>query len=148
MHVICVVRPTLDALSTITRSTMHHANHPHAGRKVRLWPGLRLEMCGQDAGAQLTPDEAMGLASSLLLETRETLHQARMNAQHPAAPCSGLVARATPDCTTLSLWHQGAELVATLTSAQSDQLAKTITSQNGHLQIVGGIHQFHIPAAS
>lgn len=127
---------------------MHHTNHTNVDRKVRLWPGLRLEMCGQDAGTQLTTDEAMGLASSLLLETRETLHQARKSAQNPAVPCSGLVARATPDCTTLSLWHQGAELVATLTPAQSAQLAKTFVSQNSHLQIVGGVHQFNIPSAS
>lgn len=127
----------------------HAAKTPHIPpRKVRLWPGLRLEICGQNAATQLTPDEALGLANSIVMHARESLYQAAQNSRHPAMPCSGLVARATPDCTTLSLWHQSAELVATLTRAQSEQLAKTIVNQNGHLQIVGGIHQFNIPASS
>lgn len=121
---------------------------PHQPRKVRLWPDLRLELCGQRADVQLTPDEALGLANSIILHAREAIYQASKNANGAMAPGDQLVARSTPDCATLSIWHQGIELVATLTPAQSEQLAKTIASQNGHLQIVGGIHQFNIPAAS
>lgn len=126
---------------------MHHRNTASLSppRKVRLWPSLRLEICGQNAAAQLTPDEALGLANHLILEAREAVFQAGKTTQRTAIPCSGLVARATPDCVTLSLWQQGTELVATLSPVQSENLAKTIASKSGALQIIGAVNQFSYP---
>ena len=44
---------------------MHHTRPSLVSppRKVRLWPGLRLELCEHAAEALLTPDEALGLAN-------------------------------------------------------------------------------------
>ena len=126
---------------------MHHdINTPtSAPRKVRLLPGLRLELCDHAAEAQLTPDEALGLANSLVLNSREALHQAATSAHQARPRCGSLNASATPDCVTLALWRQGFETVATLSRAQSDALAKTITSQSGRLQIGCAIDQFKAP---
>ncbi len=123
----------------------HSANAiPNQSRKVRLWPGLRLELCGQNADAQLTPDEALGLANSIILHARETLYQATKS----GPPCPGLTARSNPGCVTLSMWHQGLEMVATLTRAQSETLARTIASQSGNLQIACPVRQFNTSTAS
>lgn len=117
-------------------------------RKVRLLPGLRLELCEHAAHAQLTPDEALGLANSIILNTREAIYQSAKNAHPTWAPCPSLTARANPDCVTLSLWHQGVEMVATLTRAQSEALAKTITSKSSILQVNCNVHQFRTSFAS
>lgn len=129
---------------------MHHAPHTltTAPRKVRLWPGLRLELCEHDAEAQLTPDEALGLANSIILNAREAIYQAAKSTHPTGAACPGLTAQTNPDAVTLSLWHQGTEMVATLTRAQSEALAKTITSKSSSLQIDCTVHQFRTPFAS
>lgn len=117
-------------------------------RKVRLLPGLRLELCEHAAHAKLTPDEALGLANSIIVNTREALYQSGPSAYPTLVPCPGLTARANPDCVTLSLWHQGVEMVATLSRAQSEALAKTITRKSSILQINCNLHQFRTAFAS
>ena len=129
---------------------MHHTRPSLASppRKVRLWPGLRLELCEHAAEALLTPDEALGLANSIILNAREALYQAAQGTQPAAAQCPGLTASATPDAVTVSLWNQGAEMVSTLNPAQAAALAKTITSRSGSLQINCPVHQLRTPYAS
>lgn len=129
---------------------MHHTRPSLASpiRKVRLWPGLRLELCEHAAEALLTPDEALGLANSIILNAREALYQAAQGTQPAAAQCPGLTASATPDAVTVSLWNQGAEMVSTLNPAQAAALAKTITSRSGSLQINCPVHQLRTPFAS
>ena len=129
---------------------MHHTRPSLVSppRKVRLWPGLRLELCEHAAEALLTPDEALGLANSIILNAREALYQAAQGTQPAAAQCPGLTASATPDAVTVSLWNQGAEMVSTLNPAQAAALAKTITSRSGSLQINCPIHQLRTPYAS
>ena len=123
---------------------MNHAALLSQHRKVRLWPGLRLEICGKNADTQLTPDEALGLANSIVMQAREGLFQATKS----GAPCPGLTARSNPDGVTLGMWHDGVELVTTLNHAQAEALANTITSRAGHLQITCPVRQFNSPAAS
>ncbi len=129
---------------------MHHTRPSLVSppRKVRLWPGLRLELCEHSAEALLTPDEALGLANSIILNAREALYQAAQGTQPAAAQCPGLTASATPDAVTVSLWNQGAEMVSTLNPAQAAALAKTITSRSGSLQINCPVHQLRTPFAS
>lgn len=129
---------------------MHHTRPSLASppRKVRLWPGLRLELCEHAAEALLTPDEALGLANSIILNAREALYQAAQGTQPAATQCPGLTASATPDAVTVSLWNQGAEMVSTLNPAQAAALAKTITSRSGSLQINCPVHQLRTPFAS
>ena len=129
---------------------MHHTRPSLVSppRKVRLWPGLRLELCEHAAEALLTPDEALGLANSIILNAREALYQAAQGTQPAAAQCPGLTASATPDAVTVSLWNQGAEMVSTLNQAQAAALAKTITSRSGSLQINCPVHQLRTPYAS
>ena len=129
---------------------MHHTRPSLVSppRKVRLWPGLRLELCEHAAEALLTPDEALGLANSIILNAREALYQAAHGTQPAAAQCPGLTASATPDAVTVSLWNQGAEMVSTLNPAQAAALAKTITSRSGSLQINCPVHQLRTPFAS
>ena len=129
---------------------MHHTRPSLASppRKVRLWPGLRLELCEHAAEALLTLDEALGLANSIILNAREALYQAAQGTQPAAAQCPGLTASATPDAVTVSLWNQGAEMVSTLNPAQAAALAKTITSRSGSLQINCPVHQLRTPFAS
>ena len=129
---------------------MHHTRPSLVSppRKVRLWPGLRLELCEHAAEALLTPDEALGLANSIILNAREALYQAAQGTQPAAAQCPGLTASATPDAITVSLWNQGAEMVSTLNPAQAAALAKTITSRSGSLQINCPVHQLRTPYAS
>ena len=129
---------------------MHHTRPSLVSppRKVRLWPGLRLELCEHSAEALLTPDEALGLANSIILNAREALYQAAQGTQPAAAQCPGLTASATPDAVTVSLWNQGAEMVCTLNPAQAAALAKTITSRSGSLQINCPVHQLRTPFAS
>lgn len=129
---------------------MHHTRPSLVSppRKVRLWPGLRLELCEHAAEALLTPDEALGLANSIILNAREALYQAAQGTQPAAAQCPGLTASATPDAVTVSLWNQGAEMVSTLNPAQAAALAKTITSRSGSLQINCPVHQLRTPYAS
>ena len=66
---------------------MHHTRPSLVSppRKVRLWPGLRLELCEHAAEALLTPDEALGLANSIILNAREALYQAAQGTSHPVA---------------------------------------------------------------
>lgn len=125
---------------------MQHRNTASSSppRKVRLWPGLQLEICEHNASVQLTPDEALGLANHIILEAREAVYEAGKTTRRAGIPCSGLVARATPGVVTLTLWNEDTELVATLSPAQSQDLAKTITSKSSALQIVGGINQFKV----
>lgn len=125
---------------------MHHTRPSLVSppRKVRLWPGLRLELCEHSAEALLTPDEALGLANSIVMQAREGLFQATKK----GAPCPGLTARSNPDGVTLGMWHDGVELVATLNHAQAEALANTITSRAGNLQITCPVRQFNSPAAS
>ena len=78
------------------------------------------------------------------LHARETLYQATKS----GPPCPGLTARSNPGCVTLSMWHQGLEMVATLTRAQSETLARTIASQSGNLQIACPVRQFNTSTAS
>ena len=113
-------------------------------RKVRLLPGLRLELC--DAQAQLTPDEALGLANSIVLNVRETIFQSTKT-QPPAALLPGLAASSNPDCTTVALRHQGTEMIATLTRPQSEALSKAIASHLSHLQIDCPVNQYPTPFA-
>lgn len=129
---------------------MHHTRPSLVSppRKVRLWPGLRLELCEHAAEALLTPDEALGLANSIILNAREALYQAAQGTQPAAAQCPGLTASATPDAVSVSLWNQGAEMVSTLNPAQAAALAKTITSRSGSLQINCPVHQLRTPFAS
>ena len=129
---------------------MHHTRPSLASppRKVRLWPGLRLELCEHAAEALLTLDEALGLANSIILNAREALYQAAQGTQPAAAQCPGLTASATPDAVSVSLWNQGAEMVSTLNQAQAAALAKTITSRSGSLQINCPVHQLRTPFAS
>ena len=129
---------------------MHHTRPSLVSppRKVRLWPGLRLELCEHAAEALLTPDEALGLANSIILNAREALYQAAQGTQPAAAQCPGLTASATPDAVMVSLWNQGAEMVSTLNPAQAAALAKTITSRSGSLQINCPVHQLRTPFAS
>ena len=129
---------------------MHHTRPSLVSppRKVRLWPGLRLELCEHAAEALLTPDEALGLANSIILNAREALYQAAQGTQPAAAQCPGLTASAAPDAVTVSLWNQGAEMVSTLNPAQAAALAKTITSRSGSLQINCPVHQLRTPFAS
>ena len=129
---------------------MHHTRPSLVSppRKVRLWPSLRLELCEHSAEALLTPDEALGLANSIILNAREALYQAAQGTQPAAAQCPGLTASATPDAVTVSLWNQGAEMVSTLNPAQAAALAKTITSRSGSLQINCPVHQLRTPFAS
>ena len=129
---------------------MHHTRPSLVSppRKVRLWPGLRLELCEHAAEALLTPGEALGLANSIILNAREALYQAAQSTQPAAAQCPGLTASATPDAVTVSLWNQGAEMVSTLNPAQAAALAKTITSRSGSLQINCPVHQLRTPYAS
>ena len=129
---------------------MHHTRPSLVSppRKVRLWPGLRLELCEYSAEALLTPDEALGLANSIILNAREALYQAAQGTQPAATQCPGLTASATPDAVTVSLWNQGAEMVSTLNPAQAAALAKTITSRSGSLQINCPVHQLRTPFAS
>ena len=129
---------------------MHHTRPSLVSppRKVRLWPGLRLELCEHAAEALLTLDEALGLANSIILNAREALYQAAQGTQPAAAQCPGLTASATPDAVTVSLWNQGAEMVSTLNPAQAAALAKTITSRSGSLQINCPVHQLRTPFAS
>lgn len=129
---------------------MHHTRPSLVSppRKVRLWPGLRLELCEHAAEALLTPDEALGLANSIILNAREALYQAAQGTQPAATQCPGLTASATPDAVTVSLWNQGAEMVSTLNPAQAAALAKTITSRSGSLQINCPVHQLRTPFAS
>ena len=129
---------------------MHHTRPSLVSppRKVRLWPGLRLELCEHSAEALLTPDEALGLANSIILNVREALYPAAQGTQPAAAQCPGLTASATPDAVTVSLWNQGAEMVSTLNPAQAAALAKTITSRSGSLQINCPVHQLRTPFAS
>lgn len=129
---------------------MHHTRPSLASppRKVRLWPGLRLELCEHAAEALLTPDEALGLANSIILNAREALYQAAQGTQPAAAQCPGLTASATPDAVTVPLWNQGAEMVSTLNPAQAAALAKTITSRSGSLQINCPVRQLRTPYAS
>ena len=129
---------------------MHHTRPSLVSppRKVRLWPGLRLELCEHAAEALLTPDEALGLANSIILNAREALYQAAQGTQPAAAQCPGLTASATPDAVTVSLWNQAAEMVSTLNPAQAAVLAKTITSRSGSLQINCPVHQLRTPYAS
>lgn len=117
-------------------------------RKVRVWPGLRLEICGRNASAQLTPDEALGLASSIIMHAREAIYQeASLHATAIGSPCSSITARANVDCATVSMWHDGLELIATLTSAQADAMARVLRSKAGAMQVSGQIQRF-IPSAS
>ena len=129
---------------------MHHTRPSLVSppRKVRLWPGLRLELCEHAAEALLTPDEALGLANSIILNAREALYQAAQGTKPAAAQCPGLTASATPDAVTVSLWNQGAEMVSTLNQAQAAALAKTITSRSSSLQINCPVHQLRTPFAS
>ena len=129
---------------------MHHTRPSLVSppRKVRLWPGLRLELCEHAAEALLTPDEALGLANSIILNAREALYQAAQGTQPAVSQCPGLTASATPDAVSVSLWNQGAEMVSTLNPAQAAALAKTITSRSGSLQINCPVHQLRTPFAS
>ena len=124
------------------RMNFQMANQP---RKVRLLPGLRLELCQHGTAVQLTPDEALAMANSLILNAREGLHQAGKNAT-PARPQSpALSASATPDGATVALWCQGIESVATLTPDQSQALANTLQSKASRIKIGCAIDHFSAP---
>ena len=114
------------------------ARQPGA-RKVRLWPGLRLEICGKNADARLTPDEALGLANHIILEAREAIHQAHHQPQE-----RGLMLRVNPDGADISMWGQNAELVASLTRSQAESLARVAVSKSGAIQFSGEIKQFQV----
>lgn len=121
---------------------------PIKSRKVRVWPGLRLEICGRNASTQLTPDEALGLANSIIMHAREAIYQeAALHASAIGSPCSSITARANVDCATVSIWHDGIELIATLTGAQSGAMARVLSRKTGSMQVSGQIQRF-IPSAS
>lgn len=126
---------------------MHNRNAvpPPPPPKVRLGHGLRLEMSGCSTTAQLSPDEALGLANHMILEAREAIYQAGKTSQRNPISCSGLVARSTPEGATLSIWCHNTELIATLSPVQSGALAQALTSTAGTLQIAGAIRQFTTP---